>query len=134
MARLASSSESDLSGIRVEYLSEPSVSNPNNMEVDSIDIRPSWTDLILEYLTTGSLPIEKFEARCIKYQSARYHIINRVLYKRRYTLLYLRCVHPTQVRDILQEIHIGGRALSRRALLQEYYWPTMARDLQDYVK
>ena len=42
LARLASSLESDLSGIRVEYLSEPIVSNPDDIEVDSIDTRPSW--------------------------------------------------------------------------------------------
>ena len=34
LARLASSSEVDLQGIRVEYLPEPSISNPATMEVD----------------------------------------------------------------------------------------------------
>ena len=98
-------------------------------------------DLILAYLTTGSLPIEKVEARRIRYRSARYHVIDGALYKRGYTLPYLRCVHHTQIGTILSEIHegicgshIGGRALSIRALLQGYYWLTMARDSQEYVK
>ena len=41
LARLASSSELDLPGIRVEYLSKTSVSNPDGIEVNSIDIGPS---------------------------------------------------------------------------------------------
>ena len=70
----------------MEYLSEPSVSNPDDIEVNSIDIGPSWIDPIIGYLTMGSLLIEKFEARCIKYQLAKYNIINGVLYERGYTL------------------------------------------------
>ena len=46
LARLASSSETDLQETKVEYLSEPSMFNPNGMEVDSIDIGPSWMDPI----------------------------------------------------------------------------------------
>ena len=73
----------------MEYLSEPSVFNPDGMEVDSIDIGPSWMDPIQMYLTTGSLPTDKSNARCIRYRSKKYRIINGILYKRRYTLLYL---------------------------------------------
>ena len=98
-------------------------------------------DPIMMYLATGTLPIEKNESRRVKFRAARYHIINGVLYKHGYRLQYLRCVHQTQVQEILQEIHegicgshIGGRALSRRALLQGYYWPTMVRDSQEYVR
>ena len=86
------------------------------MEVDLINIKQSWMDQILEYLTTGSILTEKSEARRIKYRSTRYHIINGVLYKRGYTIPYLWCDHLAQVIDILQEIHegvcdshIGGR-------------------------
>ena len=124
LARLASSSETDLPGTRVEFLSEPSVPSPDRMDVDQIETGPSWMDPILEYLTTGSLLIEKVEARHIRYRLERYHVINGTLYKRGYILPYLRCVHPTQVGAILSEIHggicgshVGGRALSRRALL-----------------
>ena len=106
--------------------------SPDRMDIDQIGTGRSWMDPILAYLTTGSLPIEKVEARRIRYRSARYHVIDGALYKRGYTLPYLRCVHPTQIGTILSEIYkgicgsyIGGRALSRRVLLQGYYWPTM---------
>ena len=98
-------------------------------------------DPILMYLTTGILPTKKNEAQRVKFRAVRYHIINGVLYKRGYRFPYLWCVHSTQVGDILQDIHegicgshIGGWALSRGALLQGYYWPTMTRDSHDYVK
>ena len=40
LACLTSSSESDLQGIRVEYLLEPSISSSQGMEMDLVDIGP----------------------------------------------------------------------------------------------
>ena len=51
------------------------------MEVDLIDVGPSWIDLILIYPTIGNLSTEKNEARYIKFQEVRYHVINGILYK-----------------------------------------------------
>ena len=62
LACLASSSETDLPGTRMEFLSEPSVPGLDHMDVDQIETRPSWMDPILAYQTTRSLPIEKVEA------------------------------------------------------------------------
>ena len=102
LARPASSSKTDLQGTQVEYVSQPIVFNPDRIEVDSIDVEPSWMDPIQRYLTTGSLPTYKFDTLCIRYRLAKYHIINGILYKRGCTLLYLQCMHPTQVKDILE--------------------------------
>ena len=55
LAHLASSLESDLQGVRIEYLSEPSVLQLERMDVDPIDVGPSWMDPIMMYLTTGTL-------------------------------------------------------------------------------
>ena len=63
LAQLASSIESNLQGVRIEYLSEPSVLQPEGMDVDPIDAGPSWMDPIMMYLTTGTLPTEKNESR-----------------------------------------------------------------------
>ena len=63
LARLASSLESDLQGVRIEYLSEPSIRPSDEMDVDPIDIGPSWMDPITMYLTTRILPIKKNESR-----------------------------------------------------------------------
>ena len=58
LARLESSSESEIQGIRVE----PSLSSPEGMEVNLIDIGPSWNDPIVTFLTIGNLLTEKTEA------------------------------------------------------------------------
>ena len=73
----------------MECLVEPSVVTPVTMEVDPINIGPSWMDPILIYLTTGNLPTEKNKAKRVRFQLARYHVINGVLYKRGYTRPYL---------------------------------------------
>ena len=53
--------------MRIEYLFEPSVNQPNDIGVDPINIGPNWMDPILMYLTTGNLPTEKNEARYVKF-------------------------------------------------------------------
>ena len=89
LARLASSSEQDLLVIRVKYLAKLSMSSSNGIEEDLINIGPSWIDPILMYLTIGNLLTKKIEARNVKFQATRYHVINGVLYNRGYTSPYL---------------------------------------------
>ena len=67
LARLASSAEIDLQGVRVEYLSEPSVNKHQRMDVDPIDPGPSWMDPITTYLTIGSLTADKNESRRVRF-------------------------------------------------------------------
>ena len=78
----------------------------------------------MNFPSTGELPADKVEARRVKYKAAKYYLMDGLLYKRGHTLPYFLCVHPTQVSNLLYEIHqgtcgnhIGGRALSRKALL-----------------
>ena len=82
-------SESDLQRNKVKFLLEPSVSSPGGMEVDPVEVEPSWIDPIVTYLTTGDQPSEKTKARRVRYRAARYHLINRVLYKKGFTIPYL---------------------------------------------
>ncbi|KAK3015328.1 hypothetical protein RJ639_007271 [Escallonia herrerae] len=73
--------------------------------------------------------------------SARYAIIEDVLYKHSFTLLYLCCLTPLEADYALREVHegicgqhLGGRALAHKVLRHGYYWPTMHRDTLDYTK
>ena len=98
-------------------------------------------DQIVAFLSTRELPSDKAEGRQIKYKVAKYHLMNDLFYRRGYTISYLRCIHPFQVSNLLYKFHNGtcgnhikGRALSRKALLQGYFWPTMAQDSIDYVR
>ena len=75
------------------------------MEVDEIDLVPSWMDPIIAFLTTGELSTDKAEARRIKYKAVKYHLIDGILYRMGYTLPYLQFVHPSLVSYPLYEIH-----------------------------
>ena len=83
------------------------MSSLDGVEVDPIDIGPTWMNPILSCLTTENSLIEKSEAQRVKFKATRCHVINGILYKRGYTLLYLQCIHPPHVKGILQEIHEG---------------------------
>ena len=52
----------------------------------------------------------------------------------------LKCVLPTEVKNIVREIHkgtcgnhTGGQSLAFKALRQGYYWPTMKVDCMEYA-
>ncbi|XP_008231833.1 PREDICTED: uncharacterized protein LOC103331001 [Prunus mume] len=54
-----------------------------------------------------TLPADPAEARRVRYRSARYLIINGALYKRGFSLPYLRCLTPDEGHYVLREIHEG---------------------------
>ena len=116
-------------------LPEYSISHQEVMEVDKVDLIPSWMDLVTSFLSTGALLADKAQARRIRHKAVKNHLIDRILCKRGYTLPYLRCVHPSQVNNLLYKIHkgtcgshVGGWAQFRRALFQGYFWMTMAQN------
>ncbi|CAL9019523.1 unnamed protein product [Prunus brigantina] len=71
---------------------------------------------IYAFLTNGTLPTDKSQARKLRYRSVRYTVINDVLYKRGYTTPYLKCLTKEQGDYILREVHSGssGRGISGR--------------------
>ncbi|CAL9011881.1 unnamed protein product [Prunus brigantina] len=93
LARLASSFDIDLGrSIPVEFLEKPSIEE-DRVGVFPISYEPTWMDPIRDYLMHGVLPEDKAEARRVRYRSSRYLIINK-LYKRGFSLPYLRCLTP----------------------------------------
>lgn len=71
----------------------------------------------------------------------RYILHDGVLYRRSFTWPLHRCVSPKLTGRILQELHEGvcdghpnTRTLADRVISQCYYWPTLRRDAQSYVK
>ena len=97
--------------------------------------------LIVAYLRDGRLPEERDEARKLRIRSAKYVLINEVLYKRGFSQPYLRCLVLDEANYILREVHEGacGNHSGARALVHEvvrigYYWPTIQADARAYVK
>ena len=84
--------------------------------------------LIIRYLKEGWLPEDKAEARKIQIRVARFVIIDDLLYKRGYSLPYLRCTNSEEADYVLREIHekvcenhTGARSLARKAFKAGYY-------------
>ena len=66
-----------------------------------------WMIPIIRYLKEGWLPEDETEARKIQIRAARFVIIDDVLYRRGYSLPYLRCTSLEEADYILREIHEG---------------------------
>ena len=64
---------------------------------------------IMSFLQDGHLPQNTEVAKRIKKKAARFTILNDTLYKRGFSMPYLKCVDEEEARYILEEVHAGVR-------------------------
>ena len=109
--------------------------------VQEIDSGSNWTTSIVSYLKHGTLPHCKKAVRKLKVQVARFVLIKDVLYKRSFSRPYLRCLGPEEVDYVMKEFHegicgnhFGSQSLVDKLIRAGYYWLTMQKDVQAYVK
>ena len=83
----------------------------------------------------------KDEARKLRVRSARYFLMNEVLYKRGISQPYLRCLAPNEANYVLREVHegvcgnhLGARSLVHKVVRAGYYCLNMQADAKAYVK
>ena len=100
-----------------------------------MDYSNSRADPIVQYLQHGTVPSDRSEARKLRIRAARYTLIENVLYRRSFTLPYLRFLTPSQANYAMNEVHEGicgahhsARTLSYKLMRLGYYWPTMQKD------
>ncbi|KAI5338538.1 hypothetical protein L3X38_017809 [Prunus dulcis] len=86
-------------------------------------------------------PADPAEARRVRHRSAHYLVINGSLYKRGFSLPYLRCLTPEEGHYVLREIHegicgnhSGARSLAHKAIRQGYFWPSLHTDAQAFTQ
>ena len=130
ITKLASSEESSTS-----MVSEMEVQkHPNIEEVPTFAIQStsSWMTPIISFLQDGHLPQDAEEARKVTKRAARFTILNDTMYKKGFSMLYLKCVDEEEAKYILQEIHkgvcrdhAGPRSLVIKVIETCYFWPTM---------
>ncbi|XP_019160670.1 PREDICTED: uncharacterized protein LOC109157216 [Ipomoea nil] len=107
-----------------------------------VQIRPPcWLDHLKEYKKTGTLPPDEVDAKLVKRRAPTYVVMGDILYKRSYNGALLRCLYPDEAMSVMEEIHEGtcsahqgAFAMSRRAILQGYFWPKMAKECADYAR
>ena len=143
MPTLATSSGQDLPRvIFIEDLHRPAEEKKEKVQVHQIRVGPSWMDPLVLFLKEGVLPHEKGKAEKIRRKAPRFWLSEKQkLYKHSFSRPYLLCVHPKVVEPLLEELHegicgshTGGKSLSHRALIQGYWWPSMQKEAQEYVK
>ena len=64
-------------------------------------------DPILSYIRDSQLPSDLSEAKKVRVRVVRFTVVNGELYKRGFSLSYLKCLTPEEVMYVLQEIHEG---------------------------
>ena len=110
-------------------------------QIQEIDVEEDWTAPLKEYLQLGSLLDGKDVARRLKVRVSRFVLVKDVLYKRGFSRPYLRCRSHSEAEYVMKEVHegicgnySGARSLVHKLIRAGYYWPTMLKDTQSYVK
>ena len=96
---------------------------------------------LISYLKNGMLLNGKDITRKLKVQASRFVLINDVLYKNGFSHPYLRCLVLEQAEYVMREVYEGiyrnhsrARSPVHNLIRTRYYWPTMQRDTEAYVK
>uniref|UniRef100_A0A2N9GFI3 RNA-directed DNA polymerase n=1 Tax=Fagus sylvatica TaxID=28930 RepID=A0A2N9GFI3_FAGSY len=136
LAKLASSDEATDQYIEIQH-------SPSHLEeeLSPINVSNSWMTPIVNYLEDETLPSDPVEARKLKVLSTRFVLIQGVLYKRGFSLPYLRCLDKAEADYVMREVHegicgnhSGARSLVHKLVRAGYYWPTMQKDAISYVR
>ena len=96
---------------------------------------------IISFLQDGHLLQDIEEASKGRKRAARFTILNDTLYKRGFSMPYLKCFNEEEANCILEEIHegvygdhVGPRSLVSKVIQTGYFWPTMQVDARELVK
>ena len=162
-AALASSSDPGLKRIiPVEFIEHPSIGPPvianlirtqiegaeenEDQPEDDADqtdygCDAPWLEPIKAYIVDGTLPAEKWAARKIKIQAARYVTVEGEIYKWRFSGPLMTCAEGEKARKIMEEVHSGscgnhsgGRSLVTKIKRHGFYWPTMIKDCEKFAR
>ena len=107
----------------IQYM--PSIDLPEMLQIEGEE---NWMTPIVSYLKDGRLPEEEEEAKKLRVKSARYILMDKVLYKRGFSQPFLRCLAPNEVNYMLREVHegacgnhSGARSLVHKLIHSGYY-------------
>ena len=140
---LAKAASAELMLVPKQVLSFIQVSSliDDGTNVQEVGSENNWTTPLISNLKTGMLPDGKDAARKFKFQASRFVLIKDVLYKRGFSRPYLRCLSHEEADYVIRAVHEGicgnhsrARSLMHKLIRAGYYWPTMLKDAQAYVK
>ncbi|XP_075675038.1 uncharacterized protein LOC142644276 [Castanea sativa] len=83
--------------ILMEIQKHPSIEEVHVFSIQNIG---GWMEPIVSYLQDGHLPRDPAEARKVKARAARFTILNDTLYKRGFSLPYLKCLDKEEAKKM----------------------------------
>ena len=136
--KVSSEVGSMITDLKMEVQKRPNI---EEFHTFAIQRETSWMTLILSFLRDGRLPSDVEEARKVRKRVARFTILNDALYKRGFSMPYLKCVMESEAKYILKEIlegicgdHAGPRSLVSKIVRIGYFWPTMQKDAKEFIE
>ena len=133
--------EASATGAMNEFDEVQYVPSIDLQEVQQIENEENWMTPIVSYLKDRKLPEGKDKARKLRVRTARYFLMDEVLYKRGFSQPYLRCLAPDKANYVFREVHeracgnhLGARSFIHKVIRAGYYWPTVQADAKAYVK
>ncbi len=94
-----------------------------------------------QYLADGILPAKPGEGERIMENSARYTLIDGVLFRHGFTHPVLTCVSGDECTRIMSELHegicgshVGGRSLASKVIRAGFNWPSVRDDCVRYAQ
>jgi len=101
----------------------------------------TWMTPYRRYIADGILPAEPGDGKRIKKNSARYTLVDGVLFRHGFTHPILTCVSCDECTRIMWELHegicgshVGGRSLASKVILAGFYWPSVREDCVRYAQ
>ena len=99
-------------------------------------------DPIVLFLKEDIMPKEKSKVDKVQRKAPWFWLFeDQKLYKRSFSKSYLLCIHSKALELLLEVLHegicgshTGDRSLSHQALTQGYWWLSMEKEAQEYVK
>jgi parvulin-like peptidyl-prolyl isomerase len=90
-------------------------------KVNPININNSWKTPIIKYLEDGTLPTDVVEVRKLKIRATRFILMHEILYRRGFSLPYLRCLDKLEAEYVMREVHEGicGNHSGARSLVHK---------------
>ena len=88
--------------LRMEVQKHPNIEEFHTLAIQN---QNSWTTPILSFFRDGRLPADVDKAKKVRKRATRFTILNNALYKRGFSMPYLKYVEEDEARYILEEIH-----------------------------
>jgi len=105
------------------------------MQICALAEGDTWMTPYRRYLVDGAPPVEPEEGKKVKRNTARYTLVDGLLFRNVFTHPILTCVSGDECPRIMAELHkgicgshVGERSFASNVVRAGFYWPTVKED------